>query len=74
VSGLGAGELSGQMAVYQRPPEALGLPEGNRAVAGFCFFFFFHFSSFAFLKNGAGSWKSLEGFHSNYSEQLVGVF
>lgn len=47
-------------------PEALRLPEGNR-VAALKKNFFFNVSSFAFLRNGVGSWKSLEGFHKQLS-------
>lgn len=52
-------------------PEAPCLLEGNR-VGGV--FFFFNIFRFAFLRNGVGSWKSLEGFHSNYPQQLGSVF
>lgn len=41
------------------------------------FFFFFNVSSSDLQKkkkNGAGSWKSLKLFHSNYPKQLDGVY
>lgn len=38
------------------------------------FFLNYNVSGFAILRNGVGSWKSLEGFHSNYLQPVGGVY
>lgn len=57
------------MTVYPGPRLQVSLREAGLL----CVFFFLSLFQFCIFKNGVGSWKSLEGFHSNYSQQLDGV-